>query len=92
MIIDQFNVGFSLEVYGEDIDEVKDLISAKWVNDDGVNKLVIIYDDSLIGEKLQIRCQYKNQKYYHQYTSFLGATIDCYTNCALSEYVSVYLG
>lgn len=92
VIIDQFNVVFSLRVYGKDIDEVKDLISAKWVNDDGVNKLVIIYDDSLIGEKLRIRCLYENQKYYHQYTSFLGATIDCYTNCALSEYVSVYLG
>ena len=92
VIIDQFNVCFMLEVYGKDINEVKDLISAKWISDGGVNKLVIIYDDSLIGEKVQILCQYKTQKYHHQYTSFLETTIDSYTTCALYEYISMNLG
>ena len=81
-----------LEVYGKDINEVKDLISAQWVNDGDVNKLVIIYDDSLIGEKVTILCQYERKIYHHQYTSFLGAIIDCYTNCSLHEYVRVNLG
>lgn len=92
VIIEQFSVCFMLEVYGKDINEVKDLISAQWVNDGDVNKLVIIYDDSLIGEKVTILCQYERKRYHHQYTSFLGATIDCYTNCSLHEYVRVNLG
>ncbi len=92
VIIDQFNVCFMLEVYGKDINEVKDLISAKWISDGGVNKLVIIYDDSLIGEKVQILCQYKTQKYHHQYTSFLETTIDGYEKHANYEYIAMNLG
>ena len=69
-----------------------DLIFFTWEEHDGVNQLIINYDESLIGQVVRIWYGYPSQKYHFQYISYYGATIDCYFNSVLDKHLFINLG